>query len=224
LAERKGQACLPSGSRETEGKIDGAMEGAAVFRTVALVVIVVAPMHAASAAPCMTESEARRAYSTAHLYWHGADHCWDASPGRLRSSGKPRHHFVRQHRDEDEVVKAQPKPVLQAQPQLVAQAQLVAQPDPQSAKESTPLPMLTSADLIRAGHTRMIEELESKLRDRWSDTRMEFQAKPSLIEVATADAPSTVSVGLVILSIGGILVIWTMLVSFGAKVEQRRQA
>jgi hypothetical protein len=31
-------------------------------------------------------------------------------------------------------------------------------------------------------------------------------------------------VGLVILSIGGILVIWTMLVSFGAKVEQRRQA
>jgi hypothetical protein len=184
----------------------------------------------------MTESEARRVYSTSHLYWHGADHCWDATPGRRHNSERPRHHFVRQHRDEDEAVKAQPKPSVQAQPQLVtqpqpvaqaqliaqAQAQLVAQADPQSARESTPLPVLTSADLIRAGNTRIFEQMESKLKERWSDTRMELQTKPSLIEAATADAGSTVSVGLVILSIGGILVICTMLVSFGATVEQRR--
>lgn len=189
-----------------------------MFRTVALVVIVVAPMHTAYAGRCMTESEARRVYSTSHLYWHGADHCWDATPGRVRNSERRRHHFVRQHRDEDEAVKAPPQPVLLAQPQLVTQAQ------PQAAEELTPLPTLTTADLIRAGHTRMIEELESKLRDRWSDTHMEFQTKPSLIEAATADAGSTVSVGLVILSIGGILVICTMLILFGATAEQRRHS
>lgn len=187
-----------------------------MFRTIALVVIVVAPIRAASAAPCMTESEARRVYSTSHLYWHGADHCWDATPGRLRNSERHRHHFVRQPRDDDEAVKAQPQPVAQAQPQLVAQAQ------PKPVEEPTPLPILTTADLVRAGHTRMIEELELKLKDRWSDTYMEYQTKPSLIEAATADAQSTVSVGLVILSGGGILLICTMLVSFGAKAEQRR--
>jgi hypothetical protein len=197
--------------REIEGKIDVGGKELKVFRTIALVVIVVAPMRATSAAPCMTESEARRVYSTAHLYWHGADHCWDATPTRIRNSERHRHHFVRQHRDEDEAVKAQSQP-----PQPVAQAQ------PKPAEEPTPLPVLTTADLIRAGHTRMIEELELKLKDRWSDTYMEYQTKPSLIEAATADAQSTVSVGLVILSAGGILLICTMLVSFGAKAEQRR--
>jgi hypothetical protein len=203
-----------------------------VFRTVALVVIVFAPMRAAYAAPCMTESEARRVYSTSHLYWHSADHCWDATPGRARDSEKNRHHFVRQHRDEDEAVKAQPrpgplaqpKPLAQAQPQLLAQAQaqLVAQAEPQPVEEPRPLPTLTTTDLIRAGNTRIFEKLESKFRDHWSDIHKEFQTKPPLVEAASADAESTVSVGLVILSIGGILVICTMLVSFGAAVEQRQ--
>jgi hypothetical protein len=201
-----------------------------VFRTVALVVIVLAPMRAAYAAPCMTETEARRAYSTSHLYWHGPDHCWDATPGRLRDSARQRHHFVRQHRDEDEAVKAQPrplaqpKPLAQAQSQPVSQAhaQLVAQAEPQPLQEPPPPPTLTATDLIRAGNTRIFEKLESKFRDHWSDIHMEFQTKPSLVESASADAESTVSVGLVILSIGGILVICTMLVSFGATVEQRQ--
>jgi hypothetical protein len=231
----------PERIKRDEGNIDRAMEGAEkVFRTVALVVIVVAPMRAGYAAPCMTESEARRVYSTSHLYWHGADHCWDATSGRLRGSEKNRHHFVRQHRDEDEAVKAQPrpgplaqpKPLAQAQPQLVAQtqpqlvaqaqAQLVAPAEPQPLQEPTPPPALTTTDLIRAGNTRIFEKLESKFRDHWSDLHMEFQTKPSLVEAATADAESTVAVGLVILSIGGILVICTMLISFGATVEQRQ--
>jgi hypothetical protein len=209
-----------------------------VFRTVALVVIVLAPMRAAYAAPCMTESEARRAYSTSHLYWHGAGHCWDATPGRLRDSERQRHHFVRQHRDEDEAVKVQPsplpqpKPLAQAQSQPLAQApsqpvsqahaQLVAQAEPQPLQEPPPPPPLTATDLIRAGNTRIFEKLESKFRDHWSDIHREFQAKPSLIATATADTESTASVGLVILSIGGILVICTMLVSFGAMVAQRQ--
>jgi hypothetical protein len=200
-----------------------------MFRTVALVVIVIAPMHAAAAGSCMTKSEARRVYATAHLYWHGADHCWDATPGR-RYTEKRRHHFVRQHRDEDEVAQAEPQPVRQAEPQPVkqAQAQPAIQAQPQPVEEPAPLspltpPPLTSADLIRAGHTMRIEELESTLRDRWPDTHMEVRtAKPLLIESATADAQPTVSVGIVMLSIGGILVVCTILVAFGARVQQGR--
>jgi hypothetical protein len=116
-----------------------------MFRTVAIVVIVFAPMHAASAASCMTKSEARHAYSTSYIYWHGANHCWDATPGGRRYAVRHQHHYVRHHHDEDQVVQVRPRPpsVIQVQQQPV--------------EEPTPLPMLTPADLIRAGHTMMIE-------------------------------------------------------------------
>jgi hypothetical protein len=29
---------------------------------------------------CMSRAEARQRFSTSYLYWHGADHCWDATP------------------------------------------------------------------------------------------------------------------------------------------------
>ena len=31
---------------------------------------------------CMSMAEARQHFGLVHIYWHGADHCWDASPGR----------------------------------------------------------------------------------------------------------------------------------------------
>lgn len=33
---------------------------------------------------CMSKTEARRHFGSVHLYWHGADHCWDASSTRSR--------------------------------------------------------------------------------------------------------------------------------------------
>jgi hypothetical protein len=38
---------------------------------------------------CMNKTEARQHFGSAWLYWHGKDHCWDATPGR-------RHHQIRQ--------------------------------------------------------------------------------------------------------------------------------
>jgi len=35
---------------------------------------------------CMTKTEAREHFASTHLYWHGPDHCWDATSGR--------HHLV----------------------------------------------------------------------------------------------------------------------------------
>lgn len=31
---------------------------------------------------CMTQSEARAKFPTAHLWWHGPNRCWDATPSR----------------------------------------------------------------------------------------------------------------------------------------------
>jgi len=49
---------------------------------VVAIVMVSSPSHASPS--CMTKSEARQKLGTAHLYWHGTGHCWDANPGRRR--------------------------------------------------------------------------------------------------------------------------------------------
>src|SRR5215475_1716147 len=43
---------------------------------------------------CMTMAEARQHLGTAHLYWHGSNHCWDANSGRqdLAHRLRPRPH------------------------------------------------------------------------------------------------------------------------------------
>jgi hypothetical protein len=36
---------------------------------------------------CMSKTEARQHFGSVHIYWHGPDHCWDATPTR-------RHHQI----------------------------------------------------------------------------------------------------------------------------------
>jgi hypothetical protein len=45
-----------------------------------LFLMVVAPSEASES--CRNMTEARQHFRLAHIYWHGPDHCWDASPGR----------------------------------------------------------------------------------------------------------------------------------------------
>jgi hypothetical protein len=41
---------------------------------------------------CMTLATARSLHPRSHLYWHGAHHCWDATPpGAHARSAKPEH-------------------------------------------------------------------------------------------------------------------------------------
>jgi hypothetical protein len=37
---------------------------------------------------CMGKAEARRHFGGVHIYWHGANHCWDATPVRLRQASR----------------------------------------------------------------------------------------------------------------------------------------
>jgi hypothetical protein len=52
------------------------------------------PSHASSS--CMSKSEARQHYGSVHIYWHGPDHCWDATPGQHREVLKNQSNINRQ--------------------------------------------------------------------------------------------------------------------------------
>jgi len=47
---------------------------------IASIAMLARPSHASSS--CMSKSQARQHYGSVHIYWHGPDHCWDATPGR----------------------------------------------------------------------------------------------------------------------------------------------
>ena len=53
---------------------------------VALILVVMATMTTPSQASpsCMKKSEARHHFGSVHIYWHGSDHCWDATPTTRR--------------------------------------------------------------------------------------------------------------------------------------------
>src|SRR3954462_15804308 len=52
----------------------------AIFLTASALALASSP--AISSPSCMTQAEARVKFPTQHLWWHGANRCWDATPGR----------------------------------------------------------------------------------------------------------------------------------------------
>jgi hypothetical protein len=58
----------------------------AVIAVSILVVLVVTTPSEASQS-CMSKAEARQHFGSVHIYWHGRDHCWGATPIR-------RHHQI----------------------------------------------------------------------------------------------------------------------------------
>src|SRR3984893_1108335 len=93
------------------------------MRVAVFVVFVSILATASEASPsCMTRTEARRHFGSAHLYWHGADHCWNETAVRRHH----RIHYVREksthqvreqadHRDREKTDRqARPKPDHQA--------------------------------------------------------------------------------------------------------------
>jgi hypothetical protein len=53
-----------------------------VFVIAAVIAWASAPALASPA--CMTQSEARQKFPTQHLWWHGPNRCWDATPSRTQ--------------------------------------------------------------------------------------------------------------------------------------------
>jgi len=69
---------------------------------VAVIVVFVSLLTTRSEAStsCMSKTEARQHFGTVYLYWHGPEHCWDATPTRLHGvrhrvrHPEPTPHFV----------------------------------------------------------------------------------------------------------------------------------
>jgi hypothetical protein len=57
-----------------------------VAAIVAAVLVVTTPSEASKS--CMTKAEARQHFGSVHIYWHGPNHCWDATPTRRRGTHK----------------------------------------------------------------------------------------------------------------------------------------
>jgi hypothetical protein len=64
----------------------------AVF--VVAIVMVSSPSQASPS--CMTLAEARAAFGNKHLWWHGPNRCWDATPGRRRLAERSKAKETRQ--------------------------------------------------------------------------------------------------------------------------------
>src|ERR1700682_4981060 len=69
----------------------------AVIAVSMLVMLVVATPSEASQS-CMSKTEARQHFGAVHIYWHGPDHCWVATPTQRRPGhGAQRtHHHIHQ--------------------------------------------------------------------------------------------------------------------------------
>src|SRR5258706_12056451 len=53
------------------------------MRVAAIVVLVsVLTTPSESSTSCMSKAEARQHFGSVHIYWHGPEHCWDATPTR----------------------------------------------------------------------------------------------------------------------------------------------
>jgi hypothetical protein len=78
---------------------------------VALFVVFVSVLTTPSEASnsCMSKTEARQHFGSVHVYWHGKDHCWDATPTRRHG----RIHTVRQKDRLDTVQQTVPQTVQQ---------------------------------------------------------------------------------------------------------------
>src|SRR6202158_4377334 len=54
---------------------------------VSMLVMLVVATPSEDSQSCMSKTEARQRFGSVHIYWHGPDHCWDATPTR-------RHHQI----------------------------------------------------------------------------------------------------------------------------------
>jgi hypothetical protein len=72
------------------------------MRVAAIVVLLVLTTPSEASKSCMTKTEARQHFGSVHIYWHGKDHCWDATPTR-------RHHRIHKVQQKIQIHKVQQK-------------------------------------------------------------------------------------------------------------------
>jgi len=68
------------------------------MRVAVIVVAMLVVATPSEASPsCMSKTAARQHFGSVHIWWHGQDHCWDATPGRRHQIHGVQIHGVRIH-------------------------------------------------------------------------------------------------------------------------------
>lgn len=86
---------------------------------------------------CMSKTEARRHFSSSHIYWHGPDHCWDATPVHRHGIHGVRHNTPSREADRK---RDRPEP---------DQSQLDDQSKPDQSKPDQPKPDQSKPDRFK---------------------------------------------------------------------------
>lgn len=69
---------------------------------VLVVVMLMLPTTSEASKSCMSKTEARKHFGLVHIYWHGTDHCWDATSTRLHHLlARKTEHKIDQGRSQD---------------------------------------------------------------------------------------------------------------------------
>jgi len=175
---------------------------------------------------CMSKTEARKHFSSSHIYWHGPDHCWYAT--------SPRHHGihgVRRHTPSHEAERKPHRP----EPD---QAQLDDQSKPDQSKwRDSMSAMMSDADqALRATRDALPDRAaenaatgalasdrdgkaaSSPIASRWVDI-VQVVPRPPVIE--SGPEPSGAPSGMVLLLIAFVLTIGTVIVLVRVADHQR---
>src|SRR6266699_3580628 len=68
------------------------------MRVAVIVVAMLVVATPSEASPsCMSKTAARQHFGSVHIWWHGQDHCWDATPGRRHQIHGVQIHGVQIH-------------------------------------------------------------------------------------------------------------------------------
>lgn len=170
---------------------------------VALIVVAIAfvasPSHASPS--CMTMAEARAAFPGKHLWWHGPNKCWDATPGRRQLAQRIQARES-QREPQKESPGQQQKTAREAPAERAGieerkrpnwthesrwrEAMSRMRPEDDAALQSS-MPARASADALEAPPAPRVN-----WRDRWVEVvpRVPPAAvKPGAVELSTAAAP-----------------------------------
>lgn len=146
----------------------------------AAVLLRCAPAEASPA--CMTKVEARAAFRTSHLYWHGAGHCWNATAGRQQHH--VRHHEEPRHREVAAPIADAAEPI---KPTRLQAVKVVSLPSNEVAKINMPVPMPAWTNAM-AAIPMPGEEATLDWVDRWQEMKPVQIVQSHALAHATADA------------------------------------
>jgi hypothetical protein len=188
---------------------------------VIVVTMLVVATPAAASESCMSKTEARHQFPTVHIYWHGPDHCWDATAAQRHQI----HHVrratpIREAQQESDEHKAdQPK----VNPPNWRDSMSEMLPDDTAAQPSGTSQEVRAdgTDTAGAGPTwadRWVDIAALPFVARWVDIPQRA-SRP----IAEADAEmSAAPTGLVLVCIAFVLMIGTIEVLFGGTIFERR--